>query len=66
MIRPVAELVAERVGRPASDLAIRTWAGAVIGVAMSWLLTAEEDPTIDWVSGMMGPSRTWRPASRSE
>jgi len=52
MIRMVADLVAERVGRPADDLAIRTWAGAVIGVAMSWLLTAEEDPTADWVSGI--------------
>jgi AcrR family transcriptional regulator len=52
MIRTVAELVAERVGRPANDLAIRTWAGAVIGVAMSWLLTAEEDTTADWVSGI--------------
>lgn len=48
----VADLVAERVGRPANDLAIRTWAGAVIGVAMSWLLTAEEGPTADWVSGI--------------
>jgi AcrR family transcriptional regulator len=52
MIRTVADLVAERVGRPANDLSIRTWAGAVIGVAMSWLLTAEEDPTADWVSGI--------------
>lgn len=50
MIRTIAELAAERVGRPSDDLSVRTWAGAVIGVAMSVLLSAEEYPTAEWVS----------------
>ena len=49
-IRQVAELVAERVGRPAADLEVRTLAGAVIGVSMAVMLTAAEDPTADWVA----------------
>jgi AcrR family transcriptional regulator len=43
----IAEIVADRVGRPAGDLAVRTLAGAVIGVAISTLYTAGEQGTIE-------------------
>jgi AcrR family transcriptional regulator len=49
-IGQVAQLVAERVGRPADELAVRNLAGAVIGVSMAVMLTAAEDPTADWVA----------------
>ena len=39
----IAEIVAERVGRPADDLAVRTLAGAVIGVGISSMYAAGED-----------------------
>ena len=42
-----ASAVADRVGRPANDLAVLTFAGAVIGVAFATLLTAAGDPTAD-------------------
>ncbi len=46
-VRLLAELVAERVGRRADELAVRTLAGALIGVAMSAMLTWAEDPAAD-------------------
>ena len=38
-----------RVGRPADDFAVRTLAGAVIGVSMSALLAALDDPKADYL-----------------
>jgi AcrR family transcriptional regulator len=49
-IRQVAELVAERTARRPDDFEVRNFAGAVIGVSMSLMLTAAEDPTADWVA----------------
>lgn len=46
----VTQLVVERAGRVPDDLAVRTMAGAVIGVAFSVMLTAAEDPGSDWVA----------------
>jgi AcrR family transcriptional regulator len=40
----LAELVAERVGRPADDLAVRSLAGAVIGVSIAVWYTADDRP----------------------
>lgn len=50
MVPLVSELVAERTGRSADDLAVRTFAGAALGVAFSVLLSAAEDPASDWVA----------------
>jgi AcrR family transcriptional regulator len=47
MVPVLAGLVAERVARPADEFAVRTFAGAVIGVLMSVMLAAAEDPTAD-------------------
>jgi AcrR family transcriptional regulator len=43
----LAELVAERVGRRADELAVRTLAGAVIGVAIAIWYTATDQTLID-------------------
>jgi hypothetical protein len=45
-IAAIAEAVGKRAGRPADDLAVRTVAGAVIGVIMSIML-----PWEDWSEG---------------
>jgi AcrR family transcriptional regulator len=47
-----AELIARRVGRPADDFAVRTYAGAVIGALLSALLMAVNDPKADFVELM--------------
>lgn len=47
-IAVIAEVAAERVGRRADDLAVRTFAGALLGVAMSTMLPALEDPAADY------------------
>ncbi|HEU4399071.1 MAG TPA: TetR family transcriptional regulator [Actinomycetota bacterium] len=46
-IQMIAEIVAERVGRRADELAVRSFAGAVIGVLLAALFAAAEDPTAD-------------------
>ena len=46
-IRLLAEITATRVGRRADDLAVRSFAGAVIGAAMAALFAAADDPTAD-------------------
>jgi len=46
-IQLVAEVVAERVGRRPDELAVRTFAGAVLGVLLASLFVAAEDPTVD-------------------
>jgi AcrR family transcriptional regulator len=43
----LAELVAERTGRPADELAVRTLAGAVVGAAMAAMLAIADDPSAD-------------------
>jgi AcrR family transcriptional regulator len=49
----IAEIVAERVGRPADDLAVRTLAGAVIGVGISAIYAAGElGTTEDYLARM--------------
>ena len=49
-IQLLADLLAARLGRPADDFAIRTFAGALIGVAMAVMLAAVEDPTADFLA----------------
>ena len=46
-VQLLAEVVAERVGRRPNELAVRSFAGAVIGVGLAAMLTAAEDPTAD-------------------
>lgn len=49
----LAELVAERVGRRADELAVRTLAGAVIGVGIAaWWYTAADQPLTDYITLM--------------
>ena len=43
----LAEAIAERTGRESSDLAIRTLAGAVVGVAMAVMLAIADDEQAD-------------------
>ena len=50
-----AELVARRVGRRADDLAVRTYAGAMIGAVLSAVLTGMDDPQADFI-GLMDAS----------
>jgi AcrR family transcriptional regulator len=46
----LAEIIAERLGREANDFAVRTLAGALVGVGLSATLAAGEDPTSDFLS----------------
>ena len=50
-----AELVARRVGRRADDLAVRTYAGAMIGAVLSAVLIGMKDPQADFI-GLMDAS----------
>jgi AcrR family transcriptional regulator len=43
----LAAVVAERAGRRADDMAVRTLAGAVVGVAMAVMFAMNDDPTAD-------------------
>jgi AcrR family transcriptional regulator len=47
MVEQVAEVLAPRAGRAATDFAVRNLAGAVIGVLMSSVLAAVGDPEAD-------------------
>jgi AcrR family transcriptional regulator len=49
LVNQIAQLMAGRVGRPASDFAVRNLAGALLGVMMAALLTAAEDPEADLI-----------------
>lgn len=51
-IQLVAELVAMRLGRPADDFAVRTYAGALVGVMMAVMFTPDGDPAPDFVTLM--------------
>jgi AcrR family transcriptional regulator len=46
-IQLVAGVVAERIGRRPDELAVRTFAGAVLGVLLASLFAAAEDPDTD-------------------
>jgi AcrR family transcriptional regulator len=46
-VRLLTEVVAERVGRRPDELAVRNFAGAVIGVAIAAMIAAMEDPGAD-------------------
>ena len=48
-LQPLAEAIAERTGRAVDDPAVRALTGAVMGVAMSAILTATQDPSADYV-----------------
>jgi AcrR family transcriptional regulator len=43
----LAEVVAERTGRPAGDIAVHTLAGAVVGAAMAAMFAVADDPSVD-------------------
>jgi AcrR family transcriptional regulator len=47
-VQMIAELIAERAGRRADELAVRTFAGALIGVGMSTMLAVIDDPKADY------------------
>ena len=47
-VQMIAEMVAERVGRRPDELAVRTFAGALIGVGMSTMLAVADDPKADY------------------
>lgn len=49
-MRVLAELVAERLGRQPDDLGVRALAGAVIGVGLSAMFAAADDPDADPIS----------------
>jgi AcrR family transcriptional regulator len=49
MVDQVAEVLAARVGRSATDFAVRNLAGALIGVLMSALLAAASDPNANLI-----------------
>ncbi len=44
----MAELLAERLGRPADDFQMRTYAGAVTGALMGAMVPAMSDPSADF------------------
>ena len=47
MVDEIAELVAARTGSNSTDFTVRNMAGALLGVLMSAMLVAAEDPTRD-------------------
>ena len=52
IIQLMADMVARRVGRPADDIVVRTFAGAVIGALIAALLTDAERPATDLLAQM--------------
>lgn len=46
-VQLLAEVAAERTGRRAEDIAVLTFAGAVIGLSISTMLAATNDPSAD-------------------
>ena len=51
-VRLAAELLANRLGRDPGDFAIRTMAGAVVGIGLSALVMGMEDPEADVIDLM--------------
>jgi AcrR family transcriptional regulator len=41
----LTDALAERTGRPHDDITVRTLAGAIVGIAVAAMLTADESPT---------------------
>jgi hypothetical protein len=46
-VKLIAGLMAKRLGRDPSDLVVRTLAGAIGGIGMSAMITAQDDPSAD-------------------
>jgi len=46
----LADLAAERTGRPADDFAVRAWAGAVVGVVMATYQLAVDTPLAEYLA----------------
>jgi AcrR family transcriptional regulator len=53
-IRMLAEVVAERVGRPADDPAVRALAGALVGAVMTVMFDVADHPEADLLTLMDG------------
>jgi AcrR family transcriptional regulator len=51
-IQMTAEMLAKRVGFRADEIAVRTYAGAIIGALISAMLAGTEAPTADYVALM--------------
>ena len=51
-LQPFREAVAVRTGRPVDDSAVRALTGAVLGVSISAMVTASQDPSADWIELM--------------
>lgn len=51
-VQQISEMLARRVGRRADDVAMRTYAGAIIGALLSAVLTGVADPKADFVEMM--------------
>ena len=49
MIQMVAEAVADRAGRPADDFEVRTFAGALVGIALAVVMESTADPSFDYL-----------------
>jgi hypothetical protein len=49
MVDEVAQVLARRTGKSASDFALRNFGGALMGVFMAAILKAAEDPRADLV-----------------
>ncbi len=52
MIDLIAQLVAERVGRPAADFAVRTFAGAMIGTMLAAFFTDTTNPLAEYLAAV--------------
>ncbi|HEX3815667.1 MAG TPA: TetR family transcriptional regulator [Mycobacteriales bacterium] len=50
VVQMLSKLVAERVGRPAEDIAVRSFAGALIGVGLAAHLTAPYEQFDDYLA----------------
>jgi AcrR family transcriptional regulator len=51
-VQLTAEMIARRTGRRADDLAVRAFAGAMLGALMSVILASVEDPQADYLALM--------------
>ena len=49
LVRQIADLLAHRIGRSPDDFALRNLAGALLGVMMTAMLRATEDPKADLI-----------------
>ena len=48
-LQVIADLIAERVGKPTDDFSVRVFAGAIVGVALSVMIQAIDDPNTDFI-----------------